>query len=73
MIVYGSGNGDGNRHNHDNLPVILAGSAGGAFSAGRHVKFKSQPMSNLHLSMLDRMGVAGVPRLGDSTGRVAGI
>jgi Protein of unknown function (DUF1552) len=73
MIVYGSGNGDGNRHNHDNLPVILAGSAGGTLAAGRHVKFKSQPMSNLYLSMLDRMGVAEVPRLGDSTGRIQGI
>jgi hypothetical protein len=73
IIVYGSGNADGNAHTHANLPVILAGTAGGAFSAGRHVKFKSQPMSNLYLSMLDRMGVAGVPRLGDSTGRVEGI
>jgi Protein of unknown function (DUF1552) len=73
MIVYGSGNGDGNRHNHDNLPLILAGSAGGSLAAGRHVKFKSQPMSNLYLTMLDRMGVAEVPRLGDSTGRIQGI
>ena len=73
MIVYGSGNADGNAHTHANLPIILAGRAGGALSAGRHVKFKSQPMSNLYLSMLDRMGVAGVPRLGDSTGRVEGI
>ena len=73
MIVYGSGNGDGNRHTHDNLPVILAGSAGGTLSPGRHVKFKSQPMSNLYLNMLDRMGVSGIPRHGDSTGRVAGI
>ena len=73
MIVYGSGNADGNAHTHANLPVILAGSAGGAFAAGRHVKFKSQPMSNLYLNMLDRMGVDGVARLGDSTGRVEGI
>ena len=73
MIVYGSGNGDGNAHTHSNLPIILAGRAGGAWSAGRHVKFKSQPMSNLYLNMLDQMGVAGVPRHGDSTGRVEGI
>ena len=73
MIVYGSGNADGNRHTHSNLPVILAGSAGGSLAAGRHVKFKSQPMSNLYLTMLDRMGVADVPRLGDSTGRIQGI
>jgi Protein of unknown function (DUF1552) len=73
MIVYGSGNADGNAHSHTNLPVIVAGGAGGTFSPGRHVKFKSQPMSNLYLSMLDRMGVDGVPRHGDSTGRIEGI
>ena len=73
MIVYGSGNADGNAHTHANLPVILAGKAGGAFATGRHVKFKSQPMSNLYLNMLDRMGVDGVARHGDSTGRVEGI
>jgi Protein of unknown function (DUF1552) len=73
MIIYGSGNGDGNAHTHTNLPLILAGGAGGALTTGRHVKFKSQPMSNLYLSMLDLMGVDGVPRHGDSTGRVNGI
>jgi len=73
MIIYGSGNGDGNRHTHSNLPLILAGRGGGAFSAGRHVKFKSKPMANLFLTMLDRFGVEGVPRLGDSTGRLEGI
>jgi hypothetical protein len=73
MIVYGSGNGDGNCHNHNNLPLILAGSGGGTLAAGRHVKFKARPMTDLYLSMLDRMGVGGVPRLGDSTGRVEGI
>ncbi len=73
MIIYGSGNADGNAHTHSNLPVILAGRAGGTFPAGRHVKFKSQPMSNLYLNMLDRMGVDRIPRHGDSTGRVEGI
>jgi hypothetical protein len=73
MIVYGSGNSDGNRHTHVNLPVILAGGGGGALTPGRFVKFKSRPMSNLYLSMLDRMGVRDIPRFGDSTGRVEGI
>ncbi len=72
MIVYGSGNGDGNAHTHHNLPVILAG-AGGGLSSGRFVKHKSQPMTNLYLSMLDRMGVPTVPRLGDSTERLADV
>ena len=73
MIVYGSGNADGNRHTHHNLPVILAGGGGGTLNPGRFVKFNATPMSNLLLSMADRMGVQGVERLGDSTGRVAAI
>ncbi len=73
MIVYGSGNGDGNRHNHNNLPFVLAGRGGGALGPGQFLKLKAQPMSNIYLSMLDRMGVTGVVRHGDSTGRVSGI
>jgi hypothetical protein len=73
MIIYGSGNCDGNRHTHSNLPLVLAGSAGGALTTGRYVKFKSQPMSNLFLTMLDRLGLDGVPRHGDSTGRLEGV
>jgi Protein of unknown function (DUF1552) len=73
MIVYGSGNADGNRHTHTNLPVILAGGGGGALTPGRFVKHGGVPMSNLLLSMADRLGVQGVERLGDSTGRVAAI
>jgi hypothetical protein len=70
MIVYGSGIGDGNRHNHDDLPILLAGKGGGSVKAGRHLKFgKSTPLNNLYLSMLDRAG-APVERLGDSTGRL---
>ena len=73
MIVYGSGNADGNRHTHVNLPVILAGGGGGTLTPGRFAKFPSQPMSNLLLSMADRMGATGVQSLGDSTARVEGI
>lgn len=69
MIVYGSGNADGNRHTHVNLPVILAGSSGGALQTGRYVKAGGIPMSNLLLTMADRMGAKGVERHGDSTGR----
>jgi hypothetical protein len=68
MIVYGSGLGDGNRHNHDNLPVVLAGKGGGTIQTGRHLRFEKEiPMTNLFLSMLDRVG-ASTERLGDSTG-----
>lgn len=73
MIVYGSGNADGNRHTHVDLPVVLAGGGGGTLTPGRFVKFPSMPMSNLLLSLADRMGVQRVERLGDSTGRVEGI
>ena len=73
MIVYGSGNADGNRHTHVNLPVILAGGGGGTLAGGRYVKFGGVPMSNLLLSLADRLGVTGVERHGDSTGRVTDI
>ena len=73
MIVYGSGNSDGNRHTHDNLPIILAGAGGGTLTPGRFSALGGQPMSNLFLSMTDRMGVAGLDRIGDSSGRVRGV
>lgn len=73
MIVYGCGNSDGNRHTHDNLPVILAGGGGGTLQTGRYVKMGGQPMSNLFLSMADRMGASDLQRIGDSTGRLQGV
>jgi hypothetical protein len=73
MIVYGSGNADGNRHTHTNLPVILAGKGGGLLTAGRFAKFDSVPMSNLLLGLADLMGARGIERLGDSTGRLHAI
>jgi hypothetical protein len=73
MVVYGSGIGDGNRHNHNDLPVVLIGKAGGTIKTGRHVKYRpEQPMANLFLSMLDRVG-APVDALGDSTGRLTSL
>jgi hypothetical protein len=73
MIVYGGGNADGNRHTHSNLPIILAGGGGGALTPGRFVKHGAKPASNLFLSMADRMGVQGLERFGDSTGRIANV
>lgn len=70
MIVYGSGIGDGNRHNHDDLPVIVAGRGGGTVTPGRHIQVPDDtPMCNLFNSMLDRSGVP-VDFFGDSTGRL---
>ena len=67
MIVYGCGNSDGNRHTHHNLPIVLAGNGGGTLESGRYVKAGGQPMSNLFLTMADRMGVKNLERFGDST------
>ena len=70
MLVYGSGISDGNRHNHDDLPVLLCGRGGGSITAGRHIKVNNgAPMANLHLSLLDRMGCK-IEKLGDSRGRL---
>ncbi len=68
MIVYGGAIADGNRHTHDNLPVILAGHGGGSLTTGRFLKAPSQPMSNMFVTMLNRFGVAA-NAFGDSTGR----
>ncbi|HZZ19536.1 MAG TPA: hypothetical protein VFE25_09210, partial [Opitutaceae bacterium] len=73
MIVYGCGNSDGNKHTHTNLPVVLAGKGGGTLTTGRSVHYGSLPMTNLYLSMATRMGVSGVPRIGDSTGLLAAL
>lgn len=71
LIVYGSGIRDGDRHDHANLPVILAGRARGAVRTGLFRELPGgQPMTNLYLSMLDLHGVKA-DRIGDSTGRLA--
>ena len=70
MIVYGSGISDGNRHNHDDLPILLAGKGGGTIKTGRHVKYSTRHAAEQPVPvMLDRMGVP-VDSLGDSTGRL---
>jgi len=70
MIAYGAGISDGNRHNHDDLPMLLAGRGSGTINAGRHLKYAGEtPMNNLFLSLLDRMKVPAVS-IGDSTGRL---
>jgi hypothetical protein len=75
MVAYGSGNADGNAHNHDDLPILLAGRGCGTIKPGRHVRYpRETPLSNLWLALLDRMSCK-VASLGDSTGalpRLAG-
>jgi len=73
MTVYASGLSDGNRHRHNNLPVILAGNAGGALNPGRHVRLRGDtPMSNLYTRLLEIQGVP-VESFGDSTGRLKDV
>lgn len=73
MIVYGSGLSDGDRHNNENLPVIVAGQGGGTIDTGRHLRVPEEtPMCNLFMSMLDRFGTP-VNFIGDSTGRLSGL
>lgn len=67
MIAYGSGNSDGDRHNHDDLPILLAGRGGGTIKTGRHLRYAHDtPVSNLWVSMLERIDVRAP--VGDSTG-----
>jgi hypothetical protein len=57
-------------HNHDNLPVVLAGGGGGTLQPGRHLKVRRDtPMTNLFVTLLERMGVKA-ERVGDSTGNL---
>lgn len=67
MVLFGSSFSDGNRHDPSNLPILLAGNGGGSIKSGRHINCPDPtPLSNLYVSMLDRMGVE-VESFGDST------
>lgn len=73
LILYGCAIGDGNRHNHDELPIILAGHAAGRVKPGRHIKLNEEtPLNNLFLSMADAAGVP-LKDFGDSTGALKGL
>ncbi|MFG0287160.1 MAG: DUF1552 domain-containing protein [Rhodopirellula sp. JB044] len=73
IVLYGSGLGDGNRHTHHDLPIVLAGGGGGRLETGRVMRYQSeQPMANLYLSMLDCMGTPA-ESMGDSTGLLDGL
>jgi hypothetical protein len=70
LIVYGGGISDGDHHNHDDLPILLAGRGCGTLKTGRHLRYpKETPLTNLYLTLLDGMGV-DVDSFGDSTGRL---
>ena len=68
MIVYGSAIADGNSHAHENLPILLAGQGGGTIRTGRFLTYPAEtPLTNLYVSMLDRIGVPA-EKFSDSTG-----
>ncbi len=70
LFCYGSAISDGNRHNHDDLPILVAGGGGGALEGGRHLKLeKKTPICNLYLEMAARAG-AELGSFGDGTGRL---
>ncbi len=73
LLCYGSGISDGNKHNHDNLPVLLAGGGGGTIQGGRHLAYgKKTPICNLYVEMLQRAGVS-IDQFGDSTGLLGNL
>ncbi len=73
MLLYGAALADGNRHEHENLPLLMAGRGGGTILPGRHIRYASEtPMCNLLVSMLQRAGV-NAQRHGDSTGLLRGL
>jgi hypothetical protein len=70
LILYGSGMGNPNVHDHNNLPIIVAGGAAGGMKGGRHIRFgKPVPLANLHLTLLDKVGVR-LDKFADSNGKV---
>jgi len=70
LYLYGSGMGDPNVHNHINLPVLVAGNGAGSAAGARHIRYaEPTPLANLHLTLLDRIGVK-LDAFADSKGRV---
>ncbi len=70
LILYGSGMGNPNVHDHINLPILIAGGAAGGMKGGRHIRFnKPTPLANLHLTLLDKVGVH-LENFADSNGQV---
>jgi len=70
LYLYGSGIGNPNVHDHTNLPILVAGGAAGGMKGGRHIKYdKPKPLANLHLTLLDKVGVH-LDSFADSNGKV---
>jgi hypothetical protein len=73
LYLYGSGMGNPNVHDHTNLPILVAGGAAGKLRGGRHITCeKSTPLANLHLTLLDKVGVR-LDSFADSRGHIDGL
>ncbi|MDG2125571.1 MAG: DUF1552 domain-containing protein [Verrucomicrobiales bacterium] len=71
LLLYGSGMGNPNVHDHVNLPVLVAGGSAHGMQGGRHIRYDNAPtpLANLHLTLLDKAGVP-VEKFADSTGKI---
>jgi hypothetical protein len=72
-IFFSSEISDGNRHNHDDMPVLVAGRGGGAFNTGRHVRYNDVTVANLFVSIAQNMGVQTTSFGMDSTGPLGNL
>jgi hypothetical protein len=71
MIIYGAGMADSNLHAPSGLPILVVGGGGGTLQGDRHLKYQlDTPVANLHLALLDRLGITEVQAVGDSSGRL---
>jgi hypothetical protein len=70
VYLYGSGMGNSSIHDHENLPILVAGGAASGMKGGRHIQYKEgTPLANLHLTLLDGVGVR-LDKFGDSKGKI---
>jgi hypothetical protein len=69
-IIYGAGLSDADLHNHENLPILVAGGGSGQLRGGRHIRYaRHTPVTNLYVSLMDKIGIP-VDQIGDSTGHL---
>jgi len=76
MIIYGSALSDGNTHWHNDVPTLLVGGGAGQIKGGRHLRYDGVPFSNLHLAVLDMLGVSSegyIREDSDGTGKLPGL
>ena len=74
LVLFGSSLSESNIHTHDDLPIVLAGGAGGQLKGNRHLVYpRETPLNNLFLNMFDLAGLPHIDAFGDSTGRLTAL